>query len=108
MVVDGSIVVATMMTCTLSADHRVLDGATGARFLSTFKSLIEQPSLLIDHPVEGRETSPKPCPNMTERGVEIATEKTTTLVWTPVPARFSFSKLVSEGLNREISFENGY
>ncbi len=45
-VVDGSVVVATMMTCTLSADHRVLDGATGARLLSTFKSLIEEPSLL--------------------------------------------------------------
>jgi pyruvate dehydrogenase E2 component (dihydrolipoamide acetyltransferase) len=50
-VVDGSIVVATMMTCTLSADHRVLDGATGARFLSTFKSLIEQPLTLIGLPL---------------------------------------------------------
>jgi pyruvate dehydrogenase E2 component (dihydrolipoamide acetyltransferase) len=30
-----------MMTCTLSADHRVLDGATGARFLSAFRELIE-------------------------------------------------------------------
>jgi pyruvate dehydrogenase E2 component (dihydrolipoamide acetyltransferase) len=59
-VVDGSIVVATMMTCTLSADHRVLDGATGARFLSTFKSLIEQPlTLLIDRPsTDGQGTSP--------------------------------------------------
>jgi pyruvate dehydrogenase E2 component (dihydrolipoamide acetyltransferase) len=46
-VVDGSIVVATMMTCTLSADHRVLDGATGARFLSTFKRLIEQPLTMM-------------------------------------------------------------
>jgi len=57
-VVDGSIVVATMMTCTLSADHRVLDGATGARFLSTFKGLIEQPLTLIGLPVaDGQETS---------------------------------------------------
>ena len=43
----GSVVVATMMTCTLSADHRVLDGATGARFLSAFKGLIEQPLTMI-------------------------------------------------------------
>ena len=40
---DGSVVVATVMTCTLSADHRVLDGATGARFLGEFKRLIERP-----------------------------------------------------------------
>ena len=39
--------VATMMTCTLSADHRVLDGAIGAKFLSTFKSLVERPKTMI-------------------------------------------------------------
>ncbi len=44
---DGSVVVATMMTCTLSADHRVLDGAAGARFLSAFKALIERPVTMI-------------------------------------------------------------
>jgi pyruvate dehydrogenase E2 component (dihydrolipoamide acetyltransferase) len=43
----GSVVVATVMTCTLSADHRVLDGATAARFLSTFKGLIEQPLTML-------------------------------------------------------------
>jgi pyruvate dehydrogenase E2 component (dihydrolipoamide acetyltransferase) len=41
--VAGSVVVATMLTCTLSADHRVLDGATAARFLAAFKGLLEQP-----------------------------------------------------------------
>jgi pyruvate/2-oxoglutarate dehydrogenase complex dihydrolipoamide acyltransferase (E2) component len=40
-----------MMSCTLSADHRVLDGATGARFLSTFKGLIEHPATMIGLPV---------------------------------------------------------
>lgn len=44
---DGGIVACTLMTCTLTADHRVLDGATGARFLGTFKSLIEDPMLLL-------------------------------------------------------------
>jgi pyruvate dehydrogenase E2 component (dihydrolipoamide acetyltransferase) len=43
----GSVVVATVMTCTLSADHRVLDGATGARFLGAFKGLIERPLNMI-------------------------------------------------------------
>jgi pyruvate dehydrogenase E2 component (dihydrolipoamide acetyltransferase) len=44
--VAGSVVVATMLTCTLSADHRVLDGATAARFLTAFKGLIEQPMMM--------------------------------------------------------------
>ena len=44
---DGSVVVETMMTCTLSADHRVLDGTAGARFLSAFKALIEQPVTML-------------------------------------------------------------
>jgi pyruvate dehydrogenase E2 component (dihydrolipoamide acetyltransferase) len=44
---DGIVVVATMMTCTLSADHRVLDGATGARFLSAFKGYLEQPLTML-------------------------------------------------------------
>src|SRR5690606_36847650 len=34
---DGAIVTATVMTCTLSADHRVLDGAAAARFLTAFR-----------------------------------------------------------------------
>jgi pyruvate dehydrogenase E2 component (dihydrolipoamide acetyltransferase) len=45
--VDGSVVIATMMTCTVSADHRVLDGVTGARLLTAFKGYIEQPLWMI-------------------------------------------------------------
>lgn len=44
---DGAVIVATVMTCTLSADHRVLDGVAGARFLATFKDLIEQPITML-------------------------------------------------------------
>jgi pyruvate dehydrogenase E2 component (dihydrolipoamide acetyltransferase) len=47
-VVDGTITIATMINCTLSADHRVLDGAAGARFLAAFKAFLEQPSTLVD------------------------------------------------------------
>jgi pyruvate dehydrogenase E2 component (dihydrolipoamide acetyltransferase) len=35
------------MDCTLSCDHRVVDGALGARLLSTFRDLIEQPLRLL-------------------------------------------------------------
>lgn len=38
---------ATVMDCTLSVDHRVVDGAVGAEFLSAFKHYIESPSLLL-------------------------------------------------------------
>lgn len=45
---DGQVQIATLMTCTLSADHRVVDGAVGADFLAAFKEFIEDPlSLLI-------------------------------------------------------------
>ena len=40
---DGALAIATMMSCTLSADHRVVDGALGAGYLAAFKKLIEQP-----------------------------------------------------------------
>ncbi|HXE48149.1 MAG TPA: pyruvate dehydrogenase complex dihydrolipoamide acetyltransferase [Ramlibacter sp.] len=46
-VVDGALAVATVMTCTLSVDHRVVDGAVGAEFLAAFKKLIEQPIALL-------------------------------------------------------------
>jgi len=44
---DGELAVATVMTCTLSVDHRVVDGAIGAEFLSAFKKLIEEPIRLF-------------------------------------------------------------
>lgn len=44
---DGVLAVATMMTCTLSVDHRVVDGAVGAEFLAAFKGLIEQPLAML-------------------------------------------------------------
>jgi pyruvate dehydrogenase E2 component (dihydrolipoamide acetyltransferase) len=40
---DGQLAVANVMTCTLSVDHRAVDGAIGAEFLAAFKRLIEQP-----------------------------------------------------------------
>ncbi|WP_075996357.1 pyruvate dehydrogenase complex dihydrolipoamide acetyltransferase [Salaquimonas pukyongi] len=40
---DGSVQVATMMTATLSTDHRCVDGALGAQLLAAFKSYIENP-----------------------------------------------------------------
>jgi pyruvate dehydrogenase E2 component (dihydrolipoyllysine-residue acetyltransferase) len=44
---NGALAVATIMSCTLSVDHRVVDGATGARFLSAFKKLVEDPLLML-------------------------------------------------------------
>ncbi|MFK7809800.1 MAG: pyruvate dehydrogenase complex dihydrolipoamide acetyltransferase [Saprospiraceae bacterium] len=44
---DGNIVVGNVMKVTLSCDHRVVDGATGAKFLQTVKSLLEDPIRLL-------------------------------------------------------------
>ncbi len=44
---DGQIVIGTMMNCTLSVDHRVVDGAVGAAFLTAFKELITKPVGLV-------------------------------------------------------------
>jgi pyruvate dehydrogenase E2 component (dihydrolipoamide acetyltransferase) len=44
---NGAIAIATIMTVTLSCDHRVVDGALGAEFLSTLKSIIEDPLSLM-------------------------------------------------------------
>jgi pyruvate dehydrogenase E2 component (dihydrolipoamide acetyltransferase) len=44
---NNEIVVRQMMRVTLSCDHRVIDGATGAKFLQTFKKILENPLFLI-------------------------------------------------------------
>jgi pyruvate dehydrogenase E2 component (dihydrolipoamide acetyltransferase) len=44
---DGGLVVGTRMKATISADHRVTDGAEAARFLRAFKSILEQPMRLV-------------------------------------------------------------
>ena len=44
---DGEIVIATVMSLTLSLDHRVIDGALGARFLKTVKDILEHPARLL-------------------------------------------------------------
>ena len=44
---DGQLAVATVMSVTLSADHRVVDGALGAQWLQVFKELIENPVLML-------------------------------------------------------------
>ncbi|NUQ12793.1 MAG: 2-oxo acid dehydrogenase subunit E2, partial [Gemmatimonadaceae bacterium] len=45
-VVDGQVIVRRRMRVTMSCDHRVIDGATGARFLQTVRRLLEVPLLL--------------------------------------------------------------
>jgi pyruvate dehydrogenase E2 component (dihydrolipoamide acetyltransferase) len=44
---DGQVVSATMMAVTLTCDHRVIDGAAGARWLQNFQSQIEKPDVLF-------------------------------------------------------------
>ena len=46
-VIREQIIIATIMTVTLSCDHRVVDGAVGAELLSEFKNFIENPSLML-------------------------------------------------------------
>ena len=46
-VVGDQLAIATMMTVTLTCDHRVVDGAVGARWLQAFKVLIEDPITMI-------------------------------------------------------------
>jgi pyruvate dehydrogenase E2 component (dihydrolipoamide acetyltransferase) len=44
---EGTIEAATIMKVTMSCDHRVIDGATGARFLKVFKQFIEEPAAML-------------------------------------------------------------
>jgi pyruvate dehydrogenase E2 component (dihydrolipoamide acetyltransferase) len=44
---DGALAIATIMTCTLSCDHRVVDGAIGAELLAAFKGYIEDPVTML-------------------------------------------------------------
>lgn len=44
---NGAITIGHMMKVTLSCDHRVVDGATGAQFLQTFKDILEDPVRLM-------------------------------------------------------------
>ncbi|NNE28454.1 MAG: pyruvate dehydrogenase complex dihydrolipoamide acetyltransferase [Saprospiraceae bacterium] len=46
-VVDGELAVGNIMKVTLSCDHRVVDGATGAKFLQTLKGILEDPIRMI-------------------------------------------------------------
>ena len=44
---NGALMVAPVMSCTLSCDHRVVDGAVGAQFLAAFKKLVEDPLTML-------------------------------------------------------------
>ncbi len=46
-ITDGALAKATVMTVTLTCDHRVVDGANGARWLSAFKGFIEDPLTML-------------------------------------------------------------
>jgi pyruvate dehydrogenase E2 component (dihydrolipoamide acetyltransferase) len=44
---DGQLAIATVMNCTLSCDHRVVDGALGAQLLTAFKGFVEDPVTML-------------------------------------------------------------
>jgi pyruvate dehydrogenase E2 component (dihydrolipoamide acetyltransferase) len=44
---DGALAIATVMSVTLSVDHRAVDGAIGARFLAAFRGLVEDPMTML-------------------------------------------------------------
>lgn len=44
---NGEIVVRSIMHVTMSCDHRIVDGATGAKFLQTFKQMLETPAMML-------------------------------------------------------------
>ncbi len=47
LVVNGEVKVCPRMRITMSCDHRVIDGAQGARFLATLKSMLEEPTAIL-------------------------------------------------------------
>ncbi|HEX6866457.1 MAG TPA: pyruvate dehydrogenase complex dihydrolipoamide acetyltransferase [Caulobacteraceae bacterium] len=44
---SGELTVATVMTVTMTCDHRVIDGATGAKFLNAFRAMVEDPATML-------------------------------------------------------------
>jgi pyruvate dehydrogenase E2 component (dihydrolipoamide acetyltransferase) len=44
---QGQVVLRRRMRLTMSCDHRVIDGATGARFLQTLKAMLENPLVMV-------------------------------------------------------------
>ena len=44
---DGELAIGNMMKVTLSCDHRVVDGVTGANFLQTLKGMLESPLMML-------------------------------------------------------------
>ena len=46
-VIDGSVTVRPRMRITMSCDHRVIDGALGARFLQTLRAMLEEPAAIL-------------------------------------------------------------
>jgi pyruvate dehydrogenase E2 component (dihydrolipoamide acetyltransferase) len=44
---NAALAIATVMSCTLACDHRVVDGAVGAQFLAAFKKLVEDPLTML-------------------------------------------------------------
>jgi pyruvate dehydrogenase E2 component (dihydrolipoamide acetyltransferase) len=44
---NGALKIATVMSCTLACDHRVVDGAVGAQFLAAFKRLVADPLTML-------------------------------------------------------------
>ena len=47
MVRDDQVVITEVMTATLSADHRIVDGAEGAQFINEVKRLLESPLSML-------------------------------------------------------------
>ena len=65
---DGEATAGTTMALTLAIDHRVLDGATGGRFLADLKALLEQPLRIVASTAAVRpgRTGPSPRPRSSD------------------------------------------